>query len=42
MVVDALADQVQVAIFRRREEEVGELVGHEAIDLFGHRAIEGA
>ena len=42
VVVDALADQVQVAIFRRREEEVGELVGHEAIDLFGHRAIEGA
>jgi len=31
--VDALAQQIHVAIFGRREEEVGELVGHAAIHL---------
>ena len=39
---DALAAQVLVRVRARREQEVGERVGDEPIDLLGHRAVEGA
>ena len=39
---DTLSEQVGIRVARRGEEQVGELVGDQAIDLFGHGAVARA
>ena len=36
---DPLAEQVAIAVFRRREEQVGQLIGHQPVDFFRHRPV---
>ena len=38
----ALAQEVGVGVGGRREQQVGDVVGHHAVDLFGHGAVERA
>ena len=34
--------EIALALWRMRQQQIGELVRHEAVDLLGHRAIAGA
>ncbi len=38
----ALGEQVLPRLGRMYEEQLGDRVGHDAVDLLGHRAVEGA
>ena len=40
--VDALANEIFIAVGRGREQQVGKLVGEQPIDFFGHAAVTGA
>ena len=40
--VDALGAEVRERLVRVGEEQIGELVGDDAVDLLGHRAVEAA
>ncbi len=40
--VDALAHKILVAIGRGREQQIGQLIGQQAVDFFRHAAVTRA
>src|SRR5271166_6567596 len=40
--IDAFAEEILVTVGRWREEQIGELVGEQAVDFFRHGAVAGA